>query len=171
MNRPFLPGPGTPPSRPSPRGGRRKTLDRRALLALGASVLVLPVSAQTPPGQQLADAITAWTGGAPVRPGRVKFDIAELVDNGNVVPIGVSVESPMTAADHVAAIAVFNDRNPLPGVATFTLGPRAGKAVVSTRMRLATTQKLAAVARMNDGSYWSHTVEVIVAIAACIETE
>lgn len=147
------------------------SIDRRALLALGATVLVRPVSAQVPHGQQLAEAIAAWTQGQPVRPGRVKLDIAELVDNGNVVPIGVAVESPMTAADHVAAIAIFNDRNPLPGVATFTLGPRAGRAVVSTRMRLATTQKLAAVARMSDGSYWSHTVEVIVAIAACIETE
>ncbi len=77
----------------------------------------------------------------------------------------------MTAADHVTAIAIFNERNPQRDVARFTLGPRAGRATVSTRIRLATTQKLAAVARMNDGSYWSHTVDVIVTLAACLEGE
>lgn len=77
----------------------------------------------------------------------------------------------MTATDHVTAIAIFNERNPQRDVARFTLGPRAGRATVSTRIRLATTQKLAAVARMNDGSYWSHTVDVIVTLAACLEGE
>ena len=103
--------------------------------------------------------------------GKVKLDIAELVDNGNVVPITVTVDSPMTAAMHVTAIAVFNEKNPQREVVKFTLGPRYGKAAVSMRIRLATTQKLVAVAQMSDGSFWSHTVEVIVTIAACIEGE
>ena len=85
------------------------------------------------------------------------------------MPITVTVESPMTAADHVKAIAVFNERNPQRDVARFILGPRAGRAVVSTRIRLATSQSLVAVAQLSDGSFWSHTVEVIVTIAACIE--
>lgn len=144
---------------------------RRQLLAtaggLGGWLLVRPAQA----GDQLEDAIRAWTGGAGVRDGRVKLDIAPLVDNGNTVPITLSVDSPMTQADHVQAIAVFNQRNPQPDVARFTLGPRAGRAVVATRIRLATTQKLAAVARMSDGSYWQHTVEVIVTLAACLEGE
>jgi sulfur-oxidizing protein SoxY len=77
----------------------------------------------------------------------------------------------MTAADHVSAIAVFNERNPQRDVGTFTLGPRAGKAAVSTRIRLATSQKLVAIARMSNGTFWSHTVDVVVTLAACIEGE
>lgn len=144
---------------------------RRRLLAtaagLGGWLLVRPAQA----GDQLEDAIRAWTGGVPVRPGRVTLDIAPLVDNGNTVPVTLCVDSPMSEADHVQAIAVFNQRNPQPDVARFTLGPRAGRAVVATRIRLATTQKLTAVARLSDGSYWQHTVEVIVTLAACLEGE
>jgi sulfur-oxidizing protein SoxY len=153
---------------------RRSKLDRRAMLSLGAAaalaVAVRPAQAQAQAGQ-LADAIAAFAQGQPVRAGRVKLDIAKLVDNGNVVPVTVHVDSPMTAAEHVVTIALFNDRNPQRDVAVFTLGPRAGKASVSTRMRLATSQKLAAVARMSDGSVWSDTVDVVVALAACIEGE
>jgi sulfur-oxidizing protein SoxY len=150
-------------------------LDRRALLGAGLSlVLVRPATAQVlgvAAGKQMEEAVAAFAQGKAVRPGRVKFDIASLVDNGNVVPVTLSVDSPMTAADHVVQLAIFNDRNPQRDVAVFTLGPRAGKAVVSTRIRLATSQKLVAVARLNDGSLWSETVDVIVALAACIEGE
>ena len=119
----------------------------------------------------LASAVAAYTGGAAVRTGKVRLDIAELVDNGNVVPMTVTVDSPMTVAEHVRAIAVFNEKNPLRDVAKFTLGPGAGKAIVGTRIRLATSQKLVAVAQLSDGSFWSHTVDVIVTIAACVETD
>ncbi len=157
------------PLSPWERVGVRVGASRRQLLHTGAGLggwlLLRPAQA----GDQLDDAIQAWTGGAPVRTGRVKLDIAPLVDNGNTVPIGVSVDSPMTAADHVVAIAVFNQKNPQPDVVRFTLGPRAGRASVATRIRLATTQKLAAVARLSDGSHWQHTIEVIVTLAACIE--
>lgn len=151
--------------------------DRRALLGAGlALVLVRPARAQTQgmgmaPGKQMAEAIAAFAQGKPVQAGRVKLDIAELVDNGNMVPLTVSVDSPMSEADHVLQIALFNDRNPQRDVAVFTLGPRAGRARVATRMRLSTSQQLSAVARMSDGSLWIHTVDVIVALAACIETE
>jgi sulfur-oxidizing protein SoxY len=145
-------------------------LNRRHILAgvagMGLSVVLRPAAAQT---GELAAAVTAYTQGAPVRAGKVKLDVAELVDNGNVVPITVTAESPMTAADHVRTIAVFNEKNPQRDVARFTLGPRAGKASVTTRIRLATSQQLVAVAQMSDGSYWSHTVNVIVTLAACIE--
>lgn len=154
--------------------------ERRIVLGAGLSlVLVQPawtqnvglgqISMGAAAGKQMAEAVAAFTQGQPVQMGRVKLDIADLVDNGNVVPISVSVDSPMTATDHVRQIAIFNDRNPQPGVAVFTLGPRSGRAVVATRMRLATSQKLSAVARMSDGSLWMTTVDVIVALAACIE--
>jgi sulfur-oxidizing protein SoxY len=137
-----------------------------ASAGLGAWVLARPAVAAP---DELTAAIAAYTGGVPLKTGRVKLDIAPLVDNGNTVPITVTVDSPMTVADHVTAIAVFNERNPQREVAKFTLSPRAGRASVSTRIRLATSQKLVAVARLSDGSCWSHTVEVVVTIAACME--
>ena len=137
-----------------------------AAVGAGAWLLLRPALAAT---DELAAAVASYAGGATVTPGKVRLDIAELVDNGNVVPITITVDSPMTAADHVRAIAVFNEKNPQRDVAKFTLGQRYGKAQVSTRIRLATTQKLVAVAQMSDGSFWSHTVDVIVTLAACIE--
>jgi sulfur-oxidizing protein SoxY len=145
---------------------------RRTLLAgaAGVSALIVLRPARAAAGD-LAVAIANYTSNAPVRAGRIKLDIAELVDNGNVVPIMLTVDSPMTAADYVKTIAVFNEKNPQRDVARFTLGPRAGKASVTTRIRLAATQKLVAIAQMSDGSYWSHTVDVVVTVVACVEGE
>jgi sulfur-oxidizing protein SoxY len=145
-------------------------LSRRQLVAAGLGT-ALGVSWR--PAQALSDelagALRSFTGGAPSKEGRVLFDIAPLVENGNTVPISITVQSPMTAADHVQAIAVFNEKNPQREVVSCKLSPASGKAVVSTRIRLATTQQLIAVAKMSDGSYWTHTVDVIVTLAACIE--
>lgn len=143
---------------------RRQLL--RAGAALAAWIIVRPALAAS---EDLAGAIRAYAGGAVVLPGRVKLDVAALVDNGNTVPLTVSVDSPMTAADHVTRIAVFNEKNPQREVVKFNLGPRAGKAVVSTRIRLATSQSLVAIAQTSDGRFWSHSVDVIVTLAACIE--
>jgi len=145
---------------------------RRTLLAAGTLLLVRPAFAQTPAEtSDLAAAVAAYAGGKPVNTGKVVLDVATLVENGNTVPVTVNVASPMSAADHVVAIAIFNERNPQREIAKFALGPRAGKASVSTRMRLATSQKLVAVAQMSDGTYWSHSVNVVVALAACLEGE
>lgn len=152
-------------TQPIPITRRQVVLSSTGLLAL---TLVRPAFAQT---DELVAAVSAYAAGKKITEGKVKLDIAELVDNGNVVPITVTVDSPMTAANHVKAIAVFNEKNPQREVVKFTLGPRYGKAGVSTRIRLATTQKLVAVAQMSDGTFWSHTVEVIVTLAACIEGE
>jgi sulfur-oxidizing protein SoxY len=120
-------------------------LHRRELLqfglAAGGLLLVRPARATS---FEMQSAIADYASGAAVKPGKVKFDIPPLVENGNGVPITVSVDSPMTAADHVKAIAVFNERNPQRDVVVFTLGPRAGRARVATRIRLATSQKLVA---------------------------
>lgn len=156
---PRLPAPAA-----SPALTRRRLLE--GVAALGAWAQIAPASASS---DELAAAVAGYTGGAPVQRGKVRLDIAELVDNGNVVPLSVTVDSPMTAGEHVTAIAIFNEKNPQREVAKFTLGPRAGKASISTRMRLATSQQLVAVAHLSDGSYWSHTVNVIVTLAACIE--
>ena len=144
--------------------------NRRKLLVITAGLAgwsILPSA--TAATEELAAAVAAFAGGAKINTGKVKLDVAELVDNGNVVPITVTVDSPMNAASHVKAIAIFNEKNPQRDVAKFALGPRYGKPSVSTRIRLATTQKLVAVAQLSDGSYWSHSVDVIVTLAACIE--
>ena len=144
------------------------TTRRQLLAALPLLALVRPASA-TP--AEMTAAIAAYTGNASIQRGRVQIDIAQLIDNGNAVPITVRVDSPMTEQAHVTDIAIFNEKNPLPDVVKFKLGPRAGKAEVSTRIRLATSQKLTAIARTNDGSLWQQTVDVIVTLAACVEGE
>jgi sulfur-oxidizing protein SoxY len=138
------------------------------LAGTGLSVVTLRPASATPAA--MADAIRKVIGDAAVLSGRVKIDVPALVENGNAVPISVSVESPMTEADHVKAVHVFNEKNPQPDVASFHLTARSGRAAVSTRIRLADTQKLVAVAELSDGSFWSASVDVIVTLAACLET-
>ena len=150
---------------PSPSSGRRLLLQAGA--AAAAQLLVRPASAQD--AAAMAAAVAQFAGGQAIQKGRVKLEIASLVDNGNVVPMRVTVDSPMSASDRVTEIAVFNEKNPQRDVARFALGPRCGRADVATRIRLATSQKLVALARMGDGSVWSDTVDVIVVLAACIE--
>ncbi len=146
------------------------TPSRRALLAGGAGFALAlawqPARATNP---ALQEALRRFAGNSAVRPGRVTLDIAPLVENGNVVPVSVRVESPMSAADHVQAIAIFAELNPLADVAQFNFSPRSGRAKVDTRIRLHTSQQVLALARMSDGSVWSHTVDVLVTLAACIE--
>ncbi len=139
-------------------------------MALGSLAIVVPDSLAQG-RDELAAAVADYAQGAPMRTGRVKLVIEKLVDNGNAVPVTVTVDSPMSAADRVVGIAIFNEKNPLRDVARFKFGPRAGKAVVSTRIRLATSQRLVAVARMSDGSVWTDTADVVVVLAACIEGE
>ena len=135
-------------------------------LPFGLSLVTRPARATA---GELRAAVNAFAGGAPVREGRVVLDVAPLVENGNAVPVTLSVASPMSAADHVLALVIFNERNPQTDVAVFRLGPRAGRAFVATRIRLATSQQLVAVAQLSDGTFWSHTVDVIVTLAACVE--
>lgn len=99
----------------------------------------------------------------------MRFEIAPLVENGNTVPVTITVDHPMASDNHVRSIAVFNEKNPQHDVIVCRLTPALGRAAVSTRIRLATSQQLVAVAGSSDGSYWTHTVDVVVTLAACIE--
>lgn len=145
-------------------------MQRRTLVLAGlgsaGTLLVRPAGA-TPAALQAA--LAAFTGGRPVNDGRVTLEIAPLVENGNAVPVTLRVASPMMADDHVKRLALFTERNPSPEVAVFHLSPRNPRAVVSTRIRLATSQQVVALAEMSDGSLWRQAVDVVVTLAACIE--
>ncbi|WP_119422909.1 SoxY-related AACIE arm protein [Desertibaculum subflavum] len=143
---------------------------RREAVALGAgaaALLALRPARATP--ETMRAAIRELVGDAPLREGRMHLDVPPLVENGNSVAVTVTVDSPMTPADHVRRIVLFNEKNPLPQVASFQLGPRAGRAVVATRVRLADTQRVTAIAEMSDGSFRQTGAEVIVTLAACVE--
>jgi len=146
------------------------TLRRRTLVLAGGAGLALglrPAHAALAPA--LVAAVRGWAGETEPRVGRVRLEIAPLVENGNAVPMSVKVESPMSAADHVREIVVFTEKNPQPDVVRFQLGPLNGRAEVATRIRLATSQHVVALARLSDGSVWQHAVDVLVTLAACIE--
>ncbi len=135
---------------------------------LGAVPLVTTRPAAATPAT-MASAIRTVVGDAVVRTGKVKLEVPPLVENGNTVPMMVSVTSPMTPADHVVSIHVFNEKNPQPNMGNFYLGPQAGRAQVSTRIRLADSQKIVAIAKLSDGSFWSATTDVVVTLAACTD--
>jgi sulfur-oxidizing protein SoxY len=134
--------------------------------AIPVFVTVRPVNA-TP--AMLSAAIRTIVGEAPIRNGKVKLDIPPLVENGNTVPMTVSVDSPMTGEDHVRSIHVFNEKNPQPNIGNFYLSAASGQAQVATRIRLADSQKVVAIARLSDGSFWQTTADVVVTLAACTE--
>jgi sulfur-oxidizing protein SoxY len=152
------------------RATRRGFLLGAAQLAGGVGLLsVLPCSESRAMPDMLQAAIKKVVGEAPLRKGRVTLGLPPMVENGNAVSVEVSVESPMTPSDYVKAIHVFNEKNPQPNVINVQLGPHAGKARVSTRIRLATTQQVIAIAEMSDGTFWSDAVDTFVALAACQE--
>jgi sulfur-oxidizing protein SoxY len=121
------------------------------------------------PLNNMPEVIRKLVGTAAINKGKVKLGLPPLVENGHLVPLTVNVESPMTEADHVKAIHVFTERNPLPEMVSFRFGPRAGRAQVATRVRLADTQNVIAIAEMSDGSFWSDNAYLIVTLAACLE--
>jgi sulfur-oxidizing protein SoxY len=146
------------------------TPTRRGMLALAAggvaiSLLPRPASAQLAAPTQAA--IDRIRGSRTLQEGRVTLRLPPIAENGNTVPLTVSVESPMTAADHVKAIHIFADKNPTPDVASFHLTPAMGRASADTRIRLGQTQDVVAIAEMSDGSLFMARAEVKVTIGGC----
>lgn len=148
---------------------RRDVLRGAGALAAGGLLPIVTVRPASATPAEMEAAILAVTGGAKLNAGRVKLDIPPLVENGNTVPCMVTVQSPMTPADHVRAIHVFNEKNPQANVISVRLGPRAGRASVSARIRLSDTQTVVAIAEMSDGSFWTDQVSVIITLGACLE--
>jgi len=148
---------------------RRRFLGLAGSATICGAVPIVTVRPAEATPAMLASAIRNVVGEAELHTGKVKLDIPPLVENGNTVPMTVSVTSPMTPDDHVKSIHVFNEKNPQPNIGNFYLGAQAGRAQVSTRIRLADSQKVVAVAQLSDGSFWSTSVDVVVTLAACTE--
>ena len=138
---------------------------RRTFLA-GLAALPGAALAQVDP---LDPQVWVVTNGAPVKKGKVTLTLPQLADNGNSVPIRVVVDSPMTEADHVKSIHLYSEKNPVRNMANFYLGPRAGKAEIDSRVRLAGSQKVTAVARLSDGTFWYDTASIVVTLSACLD--
>jgi sulfur-oxidizing protein SoxY len=149
------------------------TTRRHFLLLAGSALAGGAAQAQLAPNVEalrkaaFAEAVRKASGGAPVRRGRVKLDVPALIDNGNSVALVVEVESAMTATDYVKTIHVFTEKNPQPYIIAAHLGPRAGRARVTTRARIAESGTILALAEMSDGSFWSDSVSVVVTLSAC----
>ena len=128
-------------------------------------MLVVRPSAATP--ESLAAALRETFGDTPVTAGRVVLELPRLAENGNVVPVTVTVDSPMTAQDYVKSIHLFAEQNPLPRILDVELGPHNGRARVSSRIRVATSQQIRAVAVMSDETLWSAAVDIEVTVSGC----
>ena len=151
-----------------------KDLDASTALIVGGTAGIglasaLPVESASATPAMLEEAIRNVIGEANLQTGKITLEVPPLVENGNTVPVTIIVDSPMSKADHVKAIHVFNEKNPQPHVISITLGPRAGKARIATRIKLADTQRIVGIAEMSDGSFWTGEANVIVTIAACVE--
>ncbi len=147
-------------------------LSRRqfAMVGAGAAVAVavgLPASSALAATPETDERIKAFTGGAEPKTGRVSLTTPEIAENGNTVPISVEVESPMTKDDHVKSVMLLADGNPLPGVATFHFTHMSGEATATTRIRLAKTQNVVAIAKMSNGDIYMDKKLVKVTIGGC----
>jgi sulfur-oxidizing protein SoxY len=143
-------------------GSRRRAL---ALLAGGACLLIVRPAAATP--EELAAAMRETFGDKAITPGKVNLELPRLAENGAIVPVTISVDSPMTEQDYVQRIHLFAEKNPLPRMVEFELGPYNGRARVASRIRIADSQQITAVAAMSDGSLWSAAAQVEVTVAGC----
>src|SRR5262252_8387642 len=154
---------------------KSKGSTRRQFLGIAggaAAIGTIPVVSLRPVAatpETMTAAIRNVVGGATVRTGKVKLDVPPLVENGNTVPMTITVSSPNTPEDHVKSIHVFNEKNPQPNIGNFYLSPQAGRAQIATRIRLADSQKVVAIAKLSDGTFWSTSVDVVVTLAACTE--
>ncbi len=147
-----------------------KAISRRQAFALGGGLVALtlmPMAADAEVTNDAAQLIAKFTGGKEPAKGKVSLDVPEIAENGNTVPLSLSVESPMTADSYVKEVMIFADGNPNAGVATLMFTPLSGKAEASIRIRLATTQNVIAIAKMSDGSLFKEQKTVKVTIGGC----
>ena len=148
-----------------------RPLSRRGALAFGVSGAALTLigwgESASAAAKEAAEQIAKFTGGKTAEKGKVSIELPEIAENGNTVPLSVSVDAPMTTDNYVSEILVVADGNPNPGVATFQFSPLAGKAEASTRIRLATTQNIIAIAKTSKGEFFTNQKLVKVTIGGC----
>ena len=147
-------------------------ISRRTLLRqLGAAglLLALPPSGTGATSEAVAQAIRQRIGDREPQPGGMTLTLPKIAETGNSVPLTVTVDSPMTPADHVLRVHVFVPGNPEPVASTYHVGTRAGRAQISTQIRLARTQTVLALAEMSDGSVRSDAASLVVTLGACID--
>jgi len=144
-------------------------INRRQMLAVGAGAAALAGGLAAPAlaKNDSDELIQAFTGGKKPVDGKVKLDLPEIAENGNTVPMTVSVESPMTEQSYVREVMVITDGNPRAGVVTFHFNPQSGLAEANTRIRLAQTQNVIAIAKMNAGALFTASKQVKVTIGGC----
>jgi sulfur-oxidizing protein SoxY len=149
----------------------KSIFNRRQALALSASAMTVAMlgasSAPATAKNDADEAIKKFTGGKTPSQGKVKLDLPEIAENGNTVPMTVTVDSPMTEQSYVSEVLIVADENPRSGVVTFHFSPASGVAEANTRIRLAATQDVTAVAKMNDGSFYMASKQVKVTIGGC----
>ena len=143
-----------------------RRIQKLGFIALGSWFIPSLVFAKK---EDADEAIQKITGGASIKEGRVTLVIPPLVENGNLVVLKVSVDSPMTANNYVKVIHVVAEGNPYPNIFAAYLSPRSGTANITTRVRLADSQRIWAIAQMSDGSFWSGSAETLVTLSACTE--
>lgn len=135
-----------------------------ALAVTSVMLIARPVAAGT---KEADAAIKKIIGGRKAKSGRITLEVPQIAENGNTVPVGLNVDSPMTKTDYVKTVHIFADANPNPDVAAFHFTPRSGKAYVSTRMRMLKTQNVIAIAEMSNGDIYMAKNEVKVTIGGC----
>jgi sulfur-oxidizing protein SoxY len=146
-------------------------LQRRQVLGLGVGIVAV-VCGGVPHSAHAAkndaeELIKKFTGGKAATEGRIRLDLPEIAENGNTVPMTVAVESLMTEQSYVSDVLIVADGNPRGGIAHFHFSPASGVAEANTRIRLAETQNVIAVAKMNDGSFFTASKPVKVTIGGC----
>ncbi|MFZ9176884.1 MAG: SoxY-related AACIE arm protein [Burkholderiaceae bacterium] len=144
-------------------------MDRRTILSLLAAIGMTPITRVWAKPSDAEAAIKDLVGNLPRQTGRIQLELAPLVENGNLVPIKCFVASPMTQADHVKVIHLIAEANPLPNIVSCYLSPLSGRAAFETRIRLADSQRVWAIAQMSDGSVWQTSVDTLVTLSACTE--
>ncbi|HEX3442416.1 MAG TPA: thiosulfate oxidation carrier protein SoxY [Pseudolabrys sp.] len=148
-----------------------RQLSRRAALVIGAGGAALTVlgwdEKALASAKEAADQIAKFTGGKTPDQGKISIELPEIAENGNTVPLAISVDAPMTADDYVSEVLVVSEGNPNPGVATFHFTPMSGKADASTRIRLAATQNIVVVAKTSKGAFYTGQKLVKVTIGGC----
>ena len=149
----------------------RKLTTRRRLLQAGGALTIVPWQLAWAAFTDLPDipALATFLAGRWPRSERVRLFLPQLADNGQTVPMKVSVDGPFAPASYVNAIHLFSEANPVPEMAVFDFPVPIDRVEIESRVRLATTQRIVAVAAMSDGALYSAVTEVIVSIAGCLD--